>query len=131
MRKLIVLSFLTLDGVIQGSGRPEEDTTGGFTYGGWVVPLCDDSLDQAMSGQLNPLFDLVLGRKTYEMFAAHWPSQNSEEDHGAASLNTARKYVASHTLKRLDSRRPKAHWRHRDYLLLWSGQVVSSVGTQV
>jgi dihydrofolate reductase len=90
MRKLIVLSFLTLDGVIQGSGKPEEDTTGGFTYGGWVVPLFDDSLDQAMSGQLNSPFDLVLGRKTYEMFAAHWPPQNSEEDPVAASLNTAR-----------------------------------------
>ncbi len=102
MRKLIVLSFLTLDGVIQGPGKPEEDTAGGFTYGGWTVPLFDDSLDQTMLGQLRPPFDLVLGRKTYEIFAAYWPYQNSEENPIAASLNTAKKYVASHTLQKLD-----------------------------
>ena len=109
MRKLIVLSFLTLDGVIQGPGKSEEDTASGFPYGGWSVPLFDDSLDQAMLGQLRPPFDVVLGRKTYEIFAAYWPYQNSEENPIAASLNTAKKYVASHTLQKLD-------WQHSTLL---------------
>ncbi|HEV7128762.1 MAG TPA: dihydrofolate reductase family protein [Ktedonobacterales bacterium] len=100
MRKLIVSSFLTLDGVIQEPDKP--DTTGAFPYGGWTVPLFDDSLDQTMPEQLRPPFDLVLGRKTYDVFAAYWPYQNSEENPTAASFNAAKKYVASHTLQQLD-----------------------------
>jgi dihydrofolate reductase len=100
MRKLIVLSFLTLDGVIQEPDKP--DTTGAFPYGGWTVPLFDDSLDQTMPEQLRQPFDLVLGRKTYDVFAAYWPYQNSEENPVAASFNTAKKYVASRTLQKLD-----------------------------
>jgi dihydrofolate reductase len=73
MRKLIVLSFLTLDGDVQGDGGPEEDPSSGFTYGRWSIPLFDDFLDQTMVEQLSRPFDLVLGRKTYEMFAAYWP----------------------------------------------------------
>jgi len=100
MRKLIVLSFLTLDGVIQEPDKP--DTTGNFPYGGWSVSFFDDSLEQAMPEQLRPPFDLVLGRKTYEIFAAYWPYQKSEANPVAATFNTAKKYVASHTLQKLD-----------------------------
>jgi len=100
MRKLIVLSFLTLDGVIQEPDKP--DITGAFPYGGWTVPFFDDSLDRTMPEQLRQPFDLVLGRKTYNIFAAYWPYQNSEENPVAASFNTAKKYVASHTLQKLD-----------------------------
>jgi dihydrofolate reductase len=100
MRKLIVLSFLTLDGVIQEPDKP--DPTSGFPYGGWSMPFFDDSLDQTMPEQLRPPFDVVLGRKTYDIFAAFWPYQNSEENPVAASFNTAKKYVASHTLQKLD-----------------------------
>ena len=100
MRKLVVLSFLTLDGVIQEPDKP--DPTGAFPYGGWTVPLFDDSLDQTMPEQLRQPFDLVLGRKTYDIFAAYWPYQNSEENSVVASFNTAKKYVASRTLQKLD-----------------------------
>ncbi|HEX8982862.1 MAG TPA: dihydrofolate reductase family protein [Ktedonobacterales bacterium] len=100
MRKLTVFSFLTLDGVIQEPDKP--DTTGRFPYGGWTVPFLDDSLDLTMPEQLSPPFDLVLGRKTYEIFAGYWPYQNNEENPVAASFNTAKKYVASHTLQKLD-----------------------------
>lgn len=102
IRKLIVLSFLTLDGVIQGPGEPKEDPSGGFTYGGWIAPLWDDVLDQTMLEQMEHPFDLVLGRKTYEIFAAYWPYQNTDENPNAARLNAAKKYVASHTLHTLD-----------------------------
>ena len=100
MRKLTVLAFLTLDGVIQEPDKP--DLTGAFPYGGWTVPLFDDSLDQTMPEQLRQPFDLVLGRKTYDVFAAYWPHQNSEENPVAGSFNTAKKYVASQTLQKLD-----------------------------
>jgi len=99
MRKIIVLSFITLDGVMQAPGGPEEDPTGGFSYGGWTVPYFDDFLGNAMAEQMSRPFDLLLGRKTYEIFAAYWPYQ---EDPSAAGLNTARKYVASKTLLKLD-----------------------------
>ena len=102
MRKLIVLSFMTLDGVIQSPNLPDEDLTGGFTYGGWVASLWDEVLDQTMLEQMDPPFDLVFGRKTYEVFAAYWPHQNTETDPFAASLNTMRKYVVSKTLQKLD-----------------------------
>ena len=93
MRKIIVLTFVTMDGVMQAPGGPEEDTTGGFTFGGWTVPYFDDFLGQEMTEQMNRPFDLLLGRKTYEIFAAYWPHHNDE----GAGLNQATKYVASHT----------------------------------
>jgi dihydrofolate reductase len=102
MRKLIVLSFMTLDSVVQGDGGPEEDPSGGFPYGGWSPPLWDDLLDQVMLEQMSKPYDLVLGRKTYEAFAAHWPYQNTEKDPIAAGINRAQKYVASRTLQKLD-----------------------------
>ena len=99
MRKLVVLSFITLDGVMQAPGGPEEDPTGGFRYGGWSVGYWDDFLAGVMTEQMSRPFDLLLGRKTYEIFAAHWPHR---KDAFADRLNQARKYVASKTLTKLD-----------------------------
>jgi dihydrofolate reductase len=94
MRKIIVLSFITLDGVMQGPGGPTEDTSGNFTAGGWSVPYFDDFLGQTMAEQMSQPFDLLLGRKTFEIFASYWPHH---EDEGAG-INQATKYVASNTL---------------------------------
>ncbi len=102
MRKLIVLSFITLDGVMQAPGGPEEDPTGGFKYGGWVAGYFNDFLGKVMDKQMSKPFDLLLGRKTYEIFAAHWPYVKTNEDPIAAAMNNANKYVASKTLKKLD-----------------------------
>jgi dihydrofolate reductase len=104
MRKLIVLSFISLDGVMQAPGGPEEDPTGGFKYGGWVAGYFDDFLGKVMVEQMSRPFDLLLGRKTYEIFAAHWPYVKTDEDPIAAGINKAKKYVASKTLKTLDWR---------------------------
>ena len=92
MRNLIVLSFVTLDGVMQAPGGPEEDTAGGFSYGGWTVPYFDDFLGNEMTEQMNRPFDLLLGRKTYELFASYWPHHVDE----GPGINNATKYVASH-----------------------------------
>nr|HET6903192.1 dihydrofolate reductase family protein [Ktedonobacteraceae bacterium] len=94
MRKLIVLTFMTLDGVMQGPGGPTEDTSGNFTSGGWTVPYFDEFLGNRMGEQMSRPFDLLLGRKTFEIFAAYWPHH---EDEGAG-INKATKYVASNTL---------------------------------
>jgi dihydrofolate reductase len=102
MRKLIVLSFITLDGVMQAPGGPEEDPTGGFKYGGWVAGYFDDFLGNVMVKQMSRPFDLLLGRRTYEIFAAHWPYVKTNEDTIATGINNAKKYVASKTLKMLD-----------------------------
>jgi dihydrofolate reductase len=76
MRKIIVLSFITLDGVMQAPGGPEEDTSGGFKYGGWVTPYFDDVADKVMEKQMKPS-DLLLGRKTFEIFASYWPEHEN------------------------------------------------------
>ncbi|HVC58681.1 MAG TPA: dihydrofolate reductase family protein [Candidatus Acidoferrales bacterium] len=99
MRKIIVLTFITLDGVMQAPGGPEEDANGNFKYGGWSFPYWDDSLAQVMGEQMGKPFALLLGRKTYEIFAAHWPKQT---DAVAAQLNNATKYVVSKTLNNAD-----------------------------
>jgi dihydrofolate reductase len=99
MRKLIVNTFLTLDGVMQAPGGPEEDPTGGFTQGGWSVGYWDDMMGQIMGTYMSKPFDLLLGRKTYEIFAAHWPYAEGEP--GADVLNNAQKYVVSNTLDTL------------------------------
>jgi dihydrofolate reductase len=101
MRKLIVSSFLTLDGVVQAPGGPGEDDSGGFAHGGWSVNYWDERMGQVMGEAMSPPFDLVLGRTTYDIFAAHWPHA-SEED-GAKPLNDATKYVASRS-------RPTLEW---------------------
>jgi dihydrofolate reductase len=94
MRKVIVLSFITLDGIMQAPGGPTEDTTGDFKYGGWTVPYFDDFLGQVMSEQMGKPFDLLLGRKTFEIFASYWPHHEEE----GAGINRATKYVVSNTL---------------------------------
>ena len=94
MRKIIVLTFITLDGVMQAPGGPGEDDSGHFKYSGWTVPYFDDSLGKVMTEQMTRPFDLLLGRKTFEVFAAYWPQH---EDEGAG-INKATKYVASNTL---------------------------------
>jgi dihydrofolate reductase len=99
MRKIIVLTFLSLDGVMQAPGGPEEDTSGGFRYGGWTINYFDEFLGKVMAKQMKEPFDLLLGRKTYELFAAYWPHANAVDQPIAPALNDARKYVASKTLK--------------------------------
>jgi len=94
MRKVIVLSFVSLDGVIQSPGGPEEDTSGGFAYGGWIAPYSDDVLGTVINRQMNMPFDLLLGRKTFEIWAPYWP-QRADEWPG---VNAATKYVASNTM---------------------------------
>ena len=89
-----MLSFITLDGVMQAPGGPTEDTSGNFTYGGWLVPYFDDFVGKAMAEQMSRPFDLLLGRKTFEIFASYWP-QHPEE---GPEINNATKYVASNTL---------------------------------
>jgi dihydrofolate reductase len=102
MRKLIVLSFMSLDGVMQAPGGPEEDPAGGFKHEGWVAGYFDDFLGKVMEKQIGKPFDLLFGRKTYEIFAAHWPYVNDSKDPFAARINNAKKYVASKTLTKLD-----------------------------
>jgi dihydrofolate reductase len=89
---------------MQAPGGPEEDTTGGFKYGGWTAGYWDDILGGVMGEQMAGPFDLLLGRKTYEIFAAHWPYVKSDDPDGpiAGKLNSAKKYVVSTTLKKLD-----------------------------
>src|SRR4051812_40916457 len=99
MRKLIASTFVSLDGVMQAPGAPEEDPTRGFALGGWTFPYWDEVMGQTMSGFDGKDRELVLGRKTYEIFEAHWPYQPAD-DPTAKSLNAARKHVASRTLKK-------------------------------
>jgi dihydrofolate reductase len=100
MRKLIVSTFLTLDGVMQAPGGPGEDDSGGFAFGGWSVNYWDDRMGQIMGEAMSVPFDLVLGRKTYDIFAAYWP--RASEEAGAEPLNAATKYVASRSHPKLD-----------------------------
>jgi len=100
MRELIVSTFVTLDGVMQAPGGPEEDPEGGFASGGWTVPFWDDDLSSFMGETMTPPFDLVLGRRTYDIFASYWPDHG--DDPGAKSLNDATKYVASRGRPTLD-----------------------------
>ena len=94
MRKVVVLEHITLDGVIQAPGGPDEDTSGGFAYGGWIAPYSDAILETALRRQMNLPFDFLLGRKTFEIWASYWPQ------HGDAwpGVNAATKYVASNTM---------------------------------
>jgi dihydrofolate reductase len=100
MRKLIVSTFLTLDGVMQAPGGPGEDDDGGFTQGGWSVNYWDDRMREIMNGAMSVPFDLLLGRRTYDIFASYWPNAPEED---AKPLNDATKYVASRS-------RPALEW---------------------
>jgi dihydrofolate reductase len=93
MRRLIVNTFLTLDGVMQAPGGPGEDDSGGFAHGGWSVNYWDEQMGEVMGEAMSVPFDLVLGRRTYDIFAAYWP--HAPEEAGAKPLNEATKYVAS------------------------------------
>jgi len=93
MRKINVLTFVTLDGVMQSPGGPSEDTRDGFQHGGWLVGYFDESVGQQMAKQMGHDFDLLFGRRTYDIFASHWPHQT---DPVAERINNAAKYVASH-----------------------------------
>ena len=99
MRKVVVVTQMTLDGVMQAPGGPEEDPSGGFEQGGWSVNYWDEVLEQAIGEGMARPFDLLLGRKTYEIFAAHWPYADGP---AADRLNSATKHVASRTLESLD-----------------------------
>jgi len=101
MRELIVSTFLTLDGVMQAPGGPEEDESGDFAHGGWSVNYWDELMRQVMTEAMSAPFDLVLGRRTYEIFAAYWP--HAPEEAGSKPLNDATKYVASRS-------RPMLEW---------------------
>jgi len=94
MRRVIVLEHISLDGVIQAPGGPDEDTVGGFAYGGWIAPYSDPILGTALRSQMNKPFDLLLGRKTYDIWAPYWP-QHADIWPG---VNAATKYVASNTM---------------------------------
>jgi dihydrofolate reductase len=93
MRKVLATAFVSLDGVMQAPGGPEEDPTGGFKFGGWTFPYWDDAIAQVMGGIFSQPYELLLGRKTYEIFAAHWP--HAKDDPFAEALTNVRKYVAT------------------------------------
>jgi len=113
MRKIIVLSFVTLDGVMQAPGGPDEDRSGGFEHGGWTVPYFDEFSGQVMAEQMNRPLDLLLGRKTYEIFAAYWPHHKA----GWPGVDKATKYVATRTLE-------KTNW---DPTVLIKGDVAGEI----
>ncbi len=98
MRKIIVLSFISLDGVMQAPGGPEEDTSGGFKYGGWTFPYFDEFSGKVMGEQMKNPSDLLLGRKTFDIFASYWPQHASDWP----GINEATKYVVSNTLTKTD-----------------------------
>lgn len=100
MRRLVASTFTSLDGVMQAPGGPEEDPSGNFTLGGWVFPFMDAEMDISAAGFDGKDRELVLGRRTYEIFEAYWPYQPGD-DPIARTLNAARKHVASRTLKSL------------------------------
>lgn len=94
MRKIIVLEHISMDGVIQAPGGPDEDTSGGFAYGGWAAPYSDDVVGTALRKQMSLPFDLLLGRKTFDIWAQYWPYHTDIWP----GVKTATKYVASNTM---------------------------------
>ncbi len=113
MRKIIVLSFITLDGVMQAPGGPNEDPTGGFKHGGWTVPYFDEFLGNVMTEQMSQPFELLLGRRTFEIFASYWPDHEEEWP----GINETTKYVASLTMT-------SHEWKESVFL---SGDVVNEI----
>jgi len=113
MRKIVVLSFVTIDGVMQAPGGPGEDTSGGFKYGGWTVPYFDEFSGKVMGEQMKQPFNLLLGRKTFEIFASYWPQHASDWP----GINEASKYVVSNTLTKHD-------WKNSTFI---KGEVVERI----
>jgi dihydrofolate reductase len=98
MRKLIVAEFISLDGIIQGPGGPDEDPSGEFRFGGWQVPYDDEAIGQAVLDLFSQPFELLLGRRTYDIWAAYWPRFGADSPGHpiAGPFNSVRKYVATH-----------------------------------
>jgi dihydrofolate reductase len=109
MRRIVVATFTSLDGIIQAPGGPEEDPVGDFAFGGWTFPHFDASVGGAMGEILGRPFDLLLGRKTYDIFAAHWPYVSDPNNPIASLFNQVTKYVASHS-------NPKLPWQKSRWL---------------
>lgn len=101
MGSIVVDQFVTLDGVVQAPGQPGEDASGGFRHGGWQVPYFDAESGEVMAGEVGRTEALLLGRRTYDIFASHWPKAPAD-DPFARKLNGMPKYVASRTLQRAD-----------------------------
>jgi dihydrofolate reductase len=99
MRKIIAITQVSVDGVMQGPGGPEEDPTGGFTHGGWAMPFVDDAASQAVGETIAGAFDMLLGRRTYEIFASYWPNQQNPI---GKAFDKATKYVVTRSLDQLD-----------------------------
>jgi dihydrofolate reductase len=115
MRKVIVGAMVSMDGVMQAPGGPEEDATGGFKFGGWIAPLGDEVFGEELGKLFGQPFDLLLGRRTYEIFAAYWPyAEGGPYDHIAKQFNRAKKYVA--TRKGVD--------------LTWNGSIAMNDGAK-
>jgi len=109
MRRIVVATFTSLDGVMQAPGGPQEDPIGGFTFGGWTAPHFDDALGASLGEIFSRPFDLLLGRKTYDIFAAHWPYVTDPNEPIAQVFNQVRKYVASRST-------PKLAWDNSELL---------------
>ena len=109
MRRIVVASFISLDGVMQAPGGPQEDPTGGFTLGGWTAPYFDEALGASMGEIFGRPFDLLLGRKTYDIFAAYWPYVTDPNHPIAKVFNQVTKYVASRS-------NPKLTWQNSQLL---------------
>lgn len=114
MRKIVVLSFISLDGVMQAPGGPKEDTSGDFTYGGWTVPYADEVSGKLLTDQMSMPFDLLLGRKTYDIWVNYWPNQKGPI---ADPFNKATKYVVS-------ASSPKLEWKNSELI---EGDVVAKL----